>query len=243
MELLLQDAIRPFVVLAGFILILLVFELLLMLVGLSSTLEFDNAEFGGVSDGFALEAAQMTEINLSADELAMLDQPLAPHSNEILPVRTGPNLARKVVALLGLGQGPLLIWMTAMAAGVSGLGLFVQAVLHNLMGSMMPASLAMGAVLLPGLLLGRAISGWVNRLVPAFESHAISGQSYHGRRGIVVIGCARRGDPAQVRWQDLYGTTHNLMAEPLRDGDMLDAGTEVLIVKTRDRQPRLVALN
>jgi hypothetical protein len=33
------------------------------------------------------------------------------------------------------------------------------------------------------------------------------------------------------------------MAEPLRDGDMIAAGTEVLIVKTRERQPRIVSLS
>jgi Protein of unknown function (DUF1449) len=241
MEFLLLDALRPFVVLAGFILVLLVFEVLLMLVGLSSTIAFDSADAGGVSDGFALDAAQVADVTLSAEELAMLDQPLAVHANEIT-LAVQPSALRQLAAFMGLGQGPLLIWMTAMAAGVSGLGLFLQILLHTTMGAMLPAALALALALLPGLALGRAMSAWVARLVPAFESHAISGQSYHGRRGTVVIGTAKRGDAAQVRWQDLYGTTHSLMAEPLRDGDVLEAGTYVLIVKTRDRQPRLVAL-
>ena len=40
----------------------------------------------------------------------------------------------------------------------------------------------------------------------------------------------------------MYGTTHSLMAEPLRDDDVIAAGAEVLIVKTKDRQPRIVSL-
>ena len=241
MDVLLLDALRPFVVLAGFILVLLLFEVLLMLVGLSSTIELDSVDLGVGADGFAVEAAQIDQLNLTADEVAMLDQPLAVHANEIAaPAKPSP--LRQLAAFLGLGQGPLLIWMTAMAAGVSSLGLFVQILLHSLLGAMLPAGFAVAVVVLPGLVLGRAMSGWVSRLVPAFESHAISSETYHGRRGNVVIGSARRGDPAQVRWQDLYGTTHSLMAEPLRDGDVFDAGTEVLIVKTRDRQPRLLQL-
>lgn len=242
MEFLLLDALRPFVVLAGFILVLLVFEMLLMLVGLSSTIEFDNADLGGVSDGFDAGAEGTAAANLNADELAMLDQPLARHASEIAPLRRAASLPRRILTAAGLGQGPLLVWATAMAAGVSGLGLAMQILLDNLAGAMLPASLALAVALLPGLALGRVISAWVNRLVPAFESHAISANTYHGRRGTVVIGTARRGDPAQVRWQDLYGTTHSLMAEPLRDGDVLDAGTDVLIVKTRTREPRLVPL-
>jgi hypothetical protein len=234
MEILVIDQLRPFVVLAGFILVLLVLEVVLMLVGLSSAIEFDAPDMGGADIG---DAAFLGDTDLTADELAMLDVPPSPAAPD------PPSAARRLVGALGLGQGPLLIWMVAMAAGVSVVGFFLQLTFSKIMGAMLPASLALALVALPGLWLGRQISAWIARLVPAFESHAISGQSYHGRRGIVVIGTAARGEAAQVRWQDMYGTVHSLMAEPLRDGDVIAAGTEVLIVKTRERAPRLVCLS
>lgn len=233
MEVLLLEALRPFVVLAGFILVLLVFELLLMLVGLSSTVEFDGLAPDS-SDGFLAE--QGAALPLDPQELAMLETPL-----DIQPMAAKPS--RRVMTLLGLGRGPILIWMTCMAAGLSILGFAVQFFWQGATGAMLSASLALALVVLPGIWLGRVFSDWVARLVPSFESHAISAKTFHGRRGTVVIGTARRGEPAQVRWQDLYGTVHSLMAEPLRDQDSLTAGTLVLIVKTRDRQPRLVALD
>jgi xanthosine utilization system XapX-like protein len=133
--------------------------------------------------------------------------------------------------------------LTALAAGISACGFLLQLGLEGVVGFMLPPSMAVAIVLIPGLWIGRRLSRWVSRMVPSFETHAISGQTYHGRRGHVVIGQSRRGAAAQVRWQDLYGTTHSLMAEPLRDDDTIDAGTEVLIVKTRSREPRLVAIN
>lgn len=82
-------------------------------------------------------------------------------------------------------------------------------------------------------LIGRWILSHSNPT--AFPGRPITGG------GQVVIGNARRGEPAQVRWRDMYGTTHNLMAEPLRDGETISAGEAVLIVKIRDRQPRIVS--
>lgn len=50
MEVLLLDELRPFVILAGFILVLLIFEVLLMLVGLSSAIEFEAFSDAAVDD-------------------------------------------------------------------------------------------------------------------------------------------------------------------------------------------------
>lgn len=233
MDFLLLDALRPFVVLAGFILVLLVFEVLLMLIGLSSSVEFGSLAPDS-SDGFMADPA--AALSLDPHELAMLEKPLDIQ-------HPAPKPSWRVMTLLGLGRGPILIWMTCMAAGLSIMGFAVQFLWQGATGAMLSAPVAMALVLLPGLWLGQVFSNWVARLVPSFESHAISAKTFHGRRGTVVIGTARRGEPAQVRWQDLHGTVHSLMAEPLRDQDSLTAGTPVLIIKTRDRQARLVALD
>lgn len=238
MSLLLLDGLKPFSMLAGFIVLLLLAELALMLAGLSSAIETDAAD-APAPDGWpdTPEAVDPGAV-LSEDEIALLDLPPTTHR----PPTGRPPLISRTLRAIGYGRSPLLVWLTCLATGLSALGYALQLTVLAASGAMFPGGLALGIVLVPGLVLGGRLAAVVARVIPSFESHAISGQTYHGRRGEVVIGTARRGEPAQVRWRDLYGTTHSLMAEPLRDIDQIEAGTEVLIVKTRDRQPRVVSL-
>jgi Protein of unknown function (DUF1449) len=238
MDILLSDGLRPFSMLAGFILLLLVVEIGLLLAGTSSAVELD-ADAGDPGAVWEVDAGVVQNAGLSPDEIALLD--LDPRDAPVA-APAGPSVMRRALRLAGIGNGPLLVSLTGIAAGVAATGYLGQLLLQSATGAMLPGMVALALALVPGLLLGGRLSALMARLVPAFESHAISGQVYHGRRGHVVIGTARRGEPAQVRWRDSYGTTHSLMAEPLRDLEAIDAGTEVLVVKTRDRQPRIVAL-
>lgn len=245
MHFLLLEELRPFSVLAGFIVVLLVIEIALTLVGLSSNIEVDGADHGLDFDAdfdpqLDLHPGGVHAGLMTAQELALLDLPPAK-----VPMLQGqrPSVASRLMRLIGIGNGPLLVTLTCIAAGISAAGYFLQLTLQSLQGTMLPGGIACAIVAIPGLLLGGRLAAVVARLIPSFESHAVSGQTYNGRRGHVVIGDARRGDPAQVRWRDMYGTTHSLMAEPLRDDDVISAGTEVLIVKTRERQPRIVSVS
>ena len=245
MDFLLIDSLKPFSVLAGFIVVLLIVEIGLMLVGLSSNIETDSAGDGldaapDADGSFNHDSAIYDAEVLTADEIARLDMPLIRPQPYPRPAAT---MGLRLVRSLGFGRSPLLVWLTSMAAGIATCGYALQLTLQAMSGSMLSGSIALLAALVPGLLLGGRIAALVSRFIPSFESHGISGQTYNGRRGQVVIGVAMRGEPAQVRWRDMYGTTHSLMAEPLRDNDSIAAGTEVLIVKTRDRQPRIVSLS
>jgi len=199
MEFLLLDGLRPFSVLAGLIVVFLVMEIVLLLVGLSSDMDLGLAE-GDASGAIEVDPIAFEGNLFSVDELAVLD--LSP--DETTPAR--PSALRKFLGFLGIGRGPLLVSLIALAAGVSALGFLLQLGLDSAIGNMLPALVALAIVLIPGLWLGGRLAGFANRLVPAFESHGISEQTYHGRRGQVVIGTAQRGEPAQVRWQDMYGT-------------------------------------
>lgn len=245
MESLLSGALKPFSILAGFIVVLLALEILLMAVGLSSAVETEGAEGIDGADfdaGFDFDAAPAVEADLfTPDELAILDLPH--HEQSAVFGASKPPLARRLLRAVGIGRGPLLVSLTCMAAGVSACGFFLQFLLRGLTGEMLPGGAALAAVLIPGLLLGGRLAALAARAVPQFESHAVSDSAYNGRRGHVVIGLAGRGSPAQVRWRDSHGTTHSLMAEPLRDAEEIPAGAEVLILRTRDRQPRLLRVD
>ncbi|MDZ4392701.1 OB-fold-containig protein [Cypionkella sp.] len=245
MHFLLVEQLRPFSVLAGFIVVLLIIEIALTLLGLSSNIEIDGADHGlefehDFDPQLDLQPGGLHEGLMTAHELATLDLPPA----RIQSLQSaGPSLASRLMRLVGIGRGPLLVSLTCIAAGVSACGYFLQLALQGLVGAMLPAGIAFVIVVIPGLLLGGRLAAVAARMIPSFESHAISGQTYNGRRGHIVIGDARRGEPAQVRWRDMYGTTHSLMAEPLRDDEIISAGTEVLIVKTRERQPRIISVS
>lgn len=246
MDVLLLDGLSPFSVLTGFIVVLLLVEIALMLVGLSSNIELDSEGTGAGLDAASGVDSELDlfgglpEIGiLTADEISTLDLPPRKQQMRSPP----PSVTKRLLRLFGIGRSSLLVSLTGFAAGIAACGYALQFILQASTGAMLSGSVAMIIVLVPGLLLGGQITALVARFIPAFESHGISGQTYNGRRGYVVIGVARRGEPAQVRWRDLYGTMHSLMAEPLRDKDVIVAGTEVLVVKTRDRQPRIVSLS
>ena len=244
MDFLLIENLKPFSVLSGFIVVLLVVEIGLMLVGLSSNVETGGAVDGpdpdlDLDDAFTHASTIHYAKGLTADEIATLDLPPIRPQPGLWPL---PRVGRRLLHLSCFGRAPALVWLTAMAAGIAACGYGLQFAMQAMTGAMLSGNIALLAVFVPGLLLGGRMTAFVARLIPSFESHAISAQTYNGRSGHVVVGVSRRGEPAQVRWRDMYGTTHSLMAEPLRDDDVIAAGAEVLIVKTKDRQPRIVSL-
>ena len=103
-------------------------------------------------------------------------------------------------------------------------------------------TLALAIVTVPGVLVGGAITRWVSRLVPSVENYAAPEHAYRGQTGRLVEGAAMTGRRALVRWTDRHGTMHQLMAEPLREGDVIARGANVLILRDRERNPRLIEI-
>lgn len=245
---LLMEDLRIFSILAASILILLVLEMVLAVMGLSSDIggdsdadfdadsevDVDMAPAGGLSAamiGFSPEIDQ-----LEPHELAFIEFP--EEKKQLFPRRPGP--VRRFFGRIGLGNGPLMVGLASIAMTVSSLGFFLQITLDSLFGAMLPGAIALLVVLVPALLAAGKFTKFLARLIPSVESYSVSGETYNGRAGYVVIGASRRGSPAQVRYKDMFGNTHEVMAEPLRDTDIIESGTEVLILKTRERKPRLL---
>lgn len=134
---------------------------------------------------------------------------------------------------LGLGKMPTLIWLAVllMGFGLSGLGL--QIALHDLIGIEAPAALAAVPAGVFGLWFARVFGGVFARLLPQTETEASSLRHLGRRRGIITQGTAARGRAAEVRVTDRFGNAHYLRAEPLRDAETLQQGTEVLVLRDR----------
>ncbi len=229
LEALSSPAYAPFAY-AMFVLVgLVLLELALGLIGLSSDLDLGDVEAGieapDLADVPDLPEAAMAELDLDAD----VEAPAAEQS------------APGVLHALGLGDAPALIWLAALAMSFALAGFALQFITAAVGIGPLGGWLASVIALVPAFLGARRIARFVGGLLPSVETYATS--SFHRRRGTVTVGTARKGSPAEVRYLDGFGTTHHLMAEPLDTNDQITAGTEVLILRDRAGKPRLVSLS
>ena len=131
---------------------------------------------------------------------------------------------------LGIGKMPALIWIAAvlLAFGISGL------VIQGIAGAAVAPLPALIAALPAGaaaLWFARTFGAAFARLLPKTESTAMSNRHLGRRMGVVTQGTARRGAPTEVRLTDRHGNTHYIRAEPLKDDDVIVAGTQVLVLR------------
>lgn len=242
----LEPEIFPFLIAAGLVLFLLVLELLLLTTGLSSGAP--AAELGEMPDldvdlvGMSapeLAAELEVPVDLAAEiEIGLAEAELPEVSGEVASVPPSGGLPD----FLGLRKQPLTIWLAIFLALFAGTGLALQSGMMAVFGQMLPRLAAVPLALIPALGLTRTLSGALARLIPRDETAAISERSLGRRRGTVIVGTARRGSPAQVRITDGYGNTHYAMLEPLSDRDEIPQGAEVLVLRPRGGELRLVQL-
>lgn len=221
---------QPFAIALGVVLGMLVLELVLMLMGISI--------LGGESDvsidvepGLDVDAGIDAEVGIETD----LDGP-DPVAGETAGVGG-------MLSWLGLTEAPLAIWLAGFltAFGLSGYAL--QGILNAVIGAPLPALLASVIALPFGLAIGARFARLIGRLMPKLETTAISSRSYGGRRGVITVGTARRGNPAQARLTDGYGNSHYTMVEPMKDGDAFPQGTEIATIRLNDGSLRAIRID
>lgn len=232
-DLLAAPPLQVFSILAAFVGLLVVLELLLMLLGLSSDLGLGQSDLPDVDAG--LVAPDVALSHVDAGLVDSLDPgTLADHPEM--------HAAGSVLSVIGLGHVPSVLWLAILSGTIAAQGFFGQIVLWNVTGWMVPAVPAVLLTLPGAFWLTRSLSRLIGRLIPQSESYVISALSFNRRRGTVVVGTARAGAPAEVRFSDSFGTLHYLLCEPLDRADAIPAGTPVVILRTRDGKPRIVAL-
>lgn len=238
MDILFSPGLLIFSQIAGFVFVLMIFEVIMFLMGLSSDVGLADTD-ADVGFGFDadVDIGDMGDFGLSASEIEMLD--ISP-ANEPVLKQTG---ARRFLDLIGITRGPLFIWLASIAAGVSIFGFLLQFCALGIFGQAIPGNIALLVVAVPGILWGGAITRWVSRLVPAIETSAVSPEAYRGQRGVVIEGTAEAGRSALVRWEDRHGTSHRLFVDVLRDEDVIPEGSEVLLLRDKDRNPRMISLS
>jgi len=224
LDLLFSPNMQPFAISLGLVLGMVVLEMVLMLMGISI--------LGGDGDA-SLDAEPDFDVDAGLDAEPGIDADL-----------DGADGASGVGALawLGLGDAPFAIWFAGFLTAFGLIGYALQGVLNGVIGAPLPALIASLVALPFALAVTARLARFFGRLVPKFESTAISSRSFGGRRGVITVGTARRGHPAQARIKDGYGNTHYTMVEPLNDSDAFSQGTEIATVRLGDGSLRAISL-
>ncbi len=228
LQFLLDGAFAPFTLALALLTGLMVLELVALLLGGSligadsdADLDIDTGDVGD----FDLD---MDGADLDLPD-AELDLELAPDA----PADAGVSTPTGLASWLGLGRMPTVIWLGAILLGFGLSGMGLQVALSSLFGLLAPA---WGAAIPAGAFafwFARVFGAAFARVLPQTETEALSERNLGRRRGIVTQGTAARGRPAEVRVMDGYGNAHYLRAEPLKDGDTIAQGTEVLVIRDR----------
>lgn len=137
-----------------------------------------------------------------------------------------------VLDWLGLGDElPVLIWLTSLLGCFTLVGIAVQQVATTLLGAPLHWSLAVGGAVVGGGLLNTLVANGLARLMPGFETTVISSTDLLCRRGTILEGTARRGQPARAKIVDDHGQAHFVMIEPHHDTDTIAQGEMALLVR------------
>ena len=141
-----------------------------------------------------------------------------------------PSLGDSLLGWLHVGRVPALVTLVLFLTSFGAVGLALQSLAQSLTGHLVPM-LPASAAALPLALLGvRGAGGALAKMLPRDETTAISQDALVGRSAVIVLGDARRGEPAQARATDRHGQVHYFMVEPADPDDCLVAGEPLYLV-------------
>jgi hypothetical protein len=218
----------PFTVSIGLFFSLLVLELVFLMLG--GSLMGD----GGDAD---IAAPDGIEADFDADfdaDLADFDADIDAADSDLAETELDATAGGfSILAWLGLGNLPAAIWLASMflSFGVAGIG--IQIAFGGTLGLTLNAALAAIPAFFGARWFTKTFGTLFARAIPKVETESVSERHLGRRRGVVSQGTAARGRPAEVRVTDRHGNTQYLRAEPFRDDEVIEPGTEVIVMRHR----------
>jgi hypothetical protein len=174
----------------------------------------------GLDFDFAGMEAELADYDLPAFE----GDPVA----EAAPEPSG------LLAWLGMGKAPFVLWLASLLLGFGLTGTVLVNVVSGSLGFALPLVLSLPVAVFAGVWFAGRFATVFAAILPKTETQVLSRSRLARRRGVITQGTARRGHPAEVRVTDYWGNLHYIRAEPLADDDVLDRGTEVLVLRHRE---------
>lgn len=137
----------------------------------------------------------------------------------------------KVLGWLHVGRVPALVVLVSALMWFGLTGLALQSAVAGMLGSLAPAAVAAPLALSGALPLTRVTAGFLGRILPQDETSAVSRKTFVGRVARMLEVAARKGEPAQAKLHDAYGQAQYVLVEPEDESAVLEAGSEVLLVR------------
>ena len=159
----------------------------------------------------------------------LLPDSLADSAHAEVGLDAADGVVVRFLSWLYVGKVPVLMLLVVFLAVYGLAGYVFQTAFAAVFGAYLNGTPAAVAVWFLSLPLVRATAGGLYKILPKDETSAVSQDTLIGRVGVIVIGQARSGSPAQVRVKDGFGQTHYVMAEPDGEG-VLKQGEAVLLV-------------
>ncbi len=152
-------------------------------------------------------------------------------------IETGGDL----LGWLGFGRLPLLILLAIFLAMFGMIGLTIQHLALDLVGTLLHPLIAVPAAALTAAPATGAAARLVGRYLPRDQSSAVHPEALVGSFARIVTGAARTGSPARARVEDGYGQAHYVMVEPDNAGQTLQEGETILLVRREDHVFRAIS--
>ncbi len=142
-----------------------------------------------------------------------------------------PDIGDGLLAFLGMGRLPLMIWLALFAMLFTLIGFAGQQLVQTLTGGLLSPLVAAPAAALMALPITAILARPLAHIMPKDETTAVSLDSLLGRFAFVEIGTARAGSPARAKVIDIHGLPHFVMVEPDNDDQILQTGEKLLLVR------------
>jgi len=136
-----------------------------------------------------------------------------------------------LLSWLNVGRLPMLMLIVVFLFSFGLVGLILQQVIAGIFGRPGPWWLAAPLAVAAALPFTRLFGRLVSRILPGDETTAVARETLVGRWATIVTGKAEVGSAAQARVRDAHGQTHYVMIEPDDAGEILDEGSQVIIVR------------
>ncbi len=146
------------------------------------------------------------------------------------PELTSASGMTKFLAWLRVGQVPILVTLIVFLTVFGLLGLILQSLVNETIGTPLPSYIAAIPVFLVTLPILRGSHAVLKRIIPKDETYAVSETTFIGRIAVITTGTATQTRAAQARLQDEHGRDHYIMVKPDNETESFPRGTSVLIV-------------
>lgn len=156
------------------------------------------------------------------------------------PDVNSPGIFVEFLSWLRFGQVPFIILLIVILTLFGLTGFALQGLAADFVGAPLPAWLAAPIAGLASLPLIRGCTGILQRILPREESDAVARSELVGQHGVITLGRAEAGSPAQARIRDALGNSHYVMVEPHEGETALEQGDQITLL--RQNETRFVAM-